>query len=117
MLEYWFPLADIPRTRELGTWCDGVTELEIISNARRIFLVNGVGWFPHFLAPFQLEFHFLRRRETCPERILLRLGFRNELVAANACVSSQRLRRWQLSKRPRRNQDWEVAVELTPGDT
>lgn len=114
MLEFWFPLDDIPLTRKLGTWCDGITTLEITSNSRCSFSIAGIGYFPTYLAPFELEFHFAKRRDIDPISIVLRLGFRDGLMPANR---EGPLRMWKevvaLSKRPQRNSDWAVAVELT----
>ncbi|MEM8671966.1 MAG: hypothetical protein AAGG48_30895 [Planctomycetota bacterium] len=115
MIEHWFPFADIPLTRKLGTWCDGISTLEIASPSRLSFLLAGVGWFPTYLAPFELEFHFPRSRDTHAHCIILRLGFRGRLFNANdRHVPTTRDDAAAFARRPQRNQDWAVAVELTP---
>jgi len=115
MLEFWFPLADIPLTRKLGTWCDGITTLDISSNSHCSFSLAGVGYFPTYLAPFELEFHFANRRDIDPSSIVLRLGFRNGLMPANATGDpSTKNDAAAFANRPQRNSDWAVAVELTP---
>jgi hypothetical protein len=74
MLEYWFPFSDIPFTRQLGTWCDGIPLLTVSLVKRTIFLVTGVGYFPDQFWPFEICFHFPHRRSLQPRMIELRFG-------------------------------------------
>ena len=114
MLEHWFPFGDIPMTRKLGTWCDGISSLEVSSSSRLSFLLAGVGWFPTYLAPFEVEFHFPQRFDTTTISIVLRLGFRDRLFAANFHgTPSANDDVTAFASRPRNNRDWALAVELT----
>jgi hypothetical protein len=99
-------------TRSRGIWCDGVLQLSIARLHRLGLAISGVCYCPHELAPFELEFHFERRRDLVPLRTVLRFGDlghgRNGAMhtsAKNAVVI--------VANRPKRNQDWAVAVELT----
>ncbi len=109
-----FHLIDFTRAR--GIWCDGVIELAISRLDRQAFLLSGVGYFPNELAPFEIEFHFARRRDRQPTRTIIRLGW----------ADSEGEIRWKTKKRnvsgistshPTSLKDWAVAVEVTPGET
>jgi hypothetical protein len=100
-------------TRSRGIWCDGVVELSIRQMNRRAFVIVGIAFAPSQLAPFEIEFHFTRRRDKEPLRAIVRFGgceddgevhWHSNLKNAAAT----------LAKRPKCDRDWAVAVELTP---
>jgi hypothetical protein len=114
-IEYYlggvFQVIDFTRFR--GIWCDGVLELCVEKITRCSFMVTGISFSPSLLAPFEIEFHFSRRRDTDPVRTIIRFGDRDtdgEIYwhrnSANAATI--------VANRPKRNRDWAVAVELTP---
>ena len=66
IIEFWFPFSDIELTRKHNIWCDGIPLLKIESLGRVSFRVAGVGYFPIYFAPFELDFLFRNRRDTLP---------------------------------------------------
>lgn len=103
-------------TRDQRIWCDGVLALSITRPHRRMFLLVGVAYSPNALAPFEVEFHYARRRDTLPTKSIVRFGFADRTKAheqrykvANALGFAEQL----LQTRPKTNQGWSVAVELT----
>lgn len=114
LIEFWFPFTEIEYTMRRGTWCDGIPLFHITEIDRTTFQIAGVGYFPHQLAPFELDFHFLHRRDATPQAIILRLGH----ILRERDQSCVRNKHPQLifDSRPRSNSDWAVAVELTEDD-
>ena len=110
MLEYWFPFSEIEETMRLGTWCDGIPLLTVEQIDRVTFFLSGVGNFPYQLAPFELEWHFVNRRDLKPASIVLRLG----PVAQENQQTSRHNRNVEhvFRLRPKQNCDWMIAVEL-----
>lgn len=109
------PFSQIEFTRKLGTWCDGVTELNLFDLGRTAFLIVGVGTFPDALSPFELEFYYKKRRDLMTTRIVFRFGMLDsdwQLRKFPPTKSAENL----LSQRPSHAKDWAVAVELTPDD-
>lgn len=108
MLEYYlcgvFQLIDY--TRSQGVWCDGVAEFAIKKNGRQSFLIVAAAYCPNSLAPVELEFHFPERRSCRATRIVVRY---DEPTDGSSTYASK-----VISKRPTSNQEWAVAVELTP---
>jgi hypothetical protein len=115
MVEFYlsgvFQLVEFTRSR--GIWCDGVFELSIRQIGRRAFVIAGIAYGPSRLAPFEIEFYFDRRRSEQPVRAIVRFG---------ACEKDGEIH-WHtnrnraaaiLAKRPKCDQEWAVAVELTP---
>ena len=105
IIEFWFPFTLIEHTRKQGAWCDGIVLLNVTDLQRTAFMVGGVGYFPQKLAPFELEFHYQNRRDLLTTKIALRLG--NSSLSNKAPDTIY-------DRRPRGNQQWPVAVELTP---
>jgi hypothetical protein len=70
MLEYWFPFDEIPFTRRLGTWCDGIPLLTVSDLNRNAFALAGVGYFPNEFSPFELDFHYANRRDLLTTKIV-----------------------------------------------
>lgn len=112
MLEYWFPFSEIPFTRQLGTWCDGIPLLTVSLINRTTFLIIGIGYFPYEFSPFELWFHFPHRRSLQPRMIELRFGIldgEGNLLSYSTSRDPSEV----LAKRPVSLQQWAVAVELT----
>ena len=116
MLEFWFPFSDIEFTRTRGIWCDGVPLLEIIELNPASFLIFGVGYFPHDLTPFELEFHFNSRRELQPDSIILRFGLLDHNGGLRL-IGHHKHPTYIMNLRPKTNSEWAVAVELTEPET
>ncbi len=112
MLEYWIPFSKIEYTHSLGIWCDGIPLLTVASIHRTAFLVVGVGYFPDALSPFELEFHYKHRRDLYTTKVVFRFG-----IASGRSFSRHEDPNIILMHRPRVDQQWAVAVELTPLDT
>jgi hypothetical protein len=114
MIEFYLSgiFQQLEFTRSQGIWCDGVVELSIRQMNRRAFVIVGIAFAPNRLAPFEIEFHFDRRRDKEPMRAIIRFGgceddgeihWHTNLKNAAAI----------LAKRPKFDRDWAVAVELT----
>ena len=110
MIEFWFPFSEIEYTKQRGTWCDGITLLEIAAIDRTTFRMAGVGYFPRQLTPFEIDFDFLKRRDTTPQTIILRLG--NVLHERQQSSGQNKHQQDIFDSRPKHNSDWAVAVEL-----
>lgn len=113
MLEFWMPFAEIEFTRKLGTWCDGIPLLRVADLHRTAFTITGVGYFPHQLSPFELEFHYEHRRDLITTKVLFWFGILDgggQLCTFPATKDPNTI----LSQRPKHVKDWAVAVELTP---
>lgn len=113
MLEYWMPFSEIEYTRKLDIWCDGIPLLHVADLNRTAFTITGVGYFPHELSPFELEFHYQNRRDLSTAKVTLRFGMldgtgRLRTFATNKDPSTI------LGQLPQHVLDWAVAVELTP---
>jgi len=113
LLEYWFPFHEIPYTRKLGTWCDGIALLTVKDLSRTAFTVYGAGYFPYAFSPFSLDFHYRNRRDLLTTRIVLRFGFAGRDGGLHTFRNNVSYRE-VLSKWPRDIHEWAVAVELTP---
>ena len=113
LIEFWFPFSEIEYTRQRGTWCDGISLLQITAIDRTTIQIAGVGCFPHDYAPFEIDFHFSNRRDAVPRSMILRLGS----IAHESHQSGRHNRNPHtiLASRPSMNADWAVAVELTDG--
>jgi hypothetical protein len=85
--------------------------MEIAAISRTAFRIIGVGYFPHQITPFELEFHFSKRRDMTPQKIILRLGHvsHERYQTVGHAKHPQNI----LDSRPAINSDWAVAVELT----
>ena len=103
-------------TRSHGIWCDGVTELSIRKLNRRAFLIAGAAFSPHHLAPFEIEFHFDRRRDQRPSRTIIRFGERDR-DGSIRWHRNDKNAATMVANRPTENRNWAVAVELTPNET
>ena len=116
LLEFWFPFEEIALTRRLGTWCDGIPILRLQDFNRTAFVMAGVGYFPNDFSPFELEFHYNKRRDRLTSRIVLRFGISNHEggLKTFACSTAPEQ---VLARSPRQVRDWAVAVELTPQRT
>ena len=112
VLEYWFPFDEIPLTRSLGIWCDGIPLVTVSDLSRNVFALAGVGYFPYDLSPFELDFHYENRRDLLTVKIALRFGIDDggSLRTFRSSVSPEKV----LSHRPREIRGWAVAVEFTP---
>ncbi len=102
-------------TRSRDIWCDGIVGLRIERTSRLSIVVCGVAYCPHDWAPFELEFHFKRRRDIEPLKVVLKFGELNsggELLTHSRSKSPEAI----LARRPNLNRDWAVAVELTPDE-
>lgn len=107
----------VPVAQSNGWWCDGVVELSITKLSRTSFRIAGAAYCgnaaPCYLAPFEHEFHFAKRRDPQPARVIVRFGE----VNANGSI---RLRKHHknaaliATNRPTQERDWAIAVELTP---
>ena len=109
-----FHLIDFTRSR--GIWCDGIIELSIARINRRAFLITGVAYAPNELAPFEIEFHFARRRDHEPARTIIRFGELDpdgEIKWHTNAKDAATI----VANRPQIDRDWAVAVELTPAET
>ena len=105
-----FHLVEFTRSR--GIWCDGVVELQIEKTKRCSFIIVGAAWCPNSLAPFELEFHFDRRRDPLPVRSIVRFGRVNnhKQLQSYGQKSAAKI----VATRPTTIQDWAIAVEMTP---
>jgi len=113
LIEYWFPFTDIEFTRKRGIWCDGIPLLTIASNERLSFTLAGVGYFPHDLSPFELEFRFHKRRDLEPASIVIRFG-KIDGIGNLVKYGQSKHPSHILNVRPVTNTEWAVAVKLTP---
>ena len=116
-LEYYlcgvFERVEFTRSREI--WCDGIINLSIEQLNRRAFRLTGVAYSPTQLAPLEIEFHFDQRRNTEPNRVVVRFG---ELDSNGEIRwhAQDRFAGTIVANRPRRDRDWAVAVELTDAE-
>lgn len=112
-LEFWMPFELIDSAKQDGLWCDGIALMTVSDINRTAIRVSGVGYFPHSLAPFEIEFHWAKRRDLQTTKIVLRVGF----APASRVRGLSRIQTDPaelLSHRPTDDQDWAIAVELTP---
>lgn len=116
LLEFWFPFDEFPLTNRHGIWCDGIPLLVLTVINRTAIKMAGVGYFPYYYAPFELEFHFKHRRDRRPVRIVFRFGVAGDSggIGTNYIARSPEK---MFSKSPRHDRDWAIAVELTPENT
>jgi hypothetical protein len=105
----------VPVAQSHGWWCDGVIELSIEKLNRTSFLIAGAAYCENsaagFLAPFEIEFHFAKRRDPGPARIIVRFG---ELDHHGSIRTTQENPTVIAASRPTQDRDWVIAVELTP---
>lgn len=66
------------------------------------------------MAPFELDFDFLKRRDLSPQAITLRLGSVSH--ERDQCSVQSKHPQYIFDNRPKSNSDWAVAVELTESD-
>ena len=95
-----------------GIWCDGIVELSIKHLNRCVFLLYGVAYCPDKLAPFEIELYFAKRRDLEFQRVIIRFG-EHDPIAGIRFPENQVNVDAIVQNRPRTNQDWAVAVELT----
>lgn len=100
------------RSGSKGWWCDGIVDLEVEKLARTTFRIAGVAYYPYLLAPFEMDFHFSRRRDLKPICIIFRFG---ELTFHGSIRVHENYNRRDciLRNRPTRDCDWFIAVEFT----
>jgi hypothetical protein len=96
---------------------DGVLELSISQTAPTSFLIVGAAiWLDHsiefYVAPFELEFNFAAPNEIEPERCIIRFGV-EEPSGNIRRIPYDRMAARVVFKRPKRNQDWAFAIELS----
>jgi hypothetical protein len=107
----------VPVAQSNGWWCDGVMELSITKISRTSFRIAGAAYFgnsaPCYLAPFELEFHFAKRRNPEPARVIVRFGELGPNGSIRLC-KYPRNAALIATNRPRQERDWVIAVELTP---
>ncbi len=109
-----FQLIDFTRSR--GIWCDGVIELSIMKISRCSFLTVGAAYAPTHLAPFEIEFHFGRRRDHVPLRTIIRFGKRGPDSEIQWYANTKNAATI-VANRPQYDRDWAIAVELTSTET
>jgi hypothetical protein len=109
-----FQLVDFTRSR--GIWCDGVVQLSISKINRCAFRLIGVAYAPNNLAPFEIEFHFARRRDHQPLRTIIRFA-EADPNGEIQWHSNQKNAATILANRPHCDRNWAVAIELTPAET
>lgn len=113
LLEFWIPYSDIPFTRKHNAWCDGIPLLRVTDLNRTAFLLAGVGYFPNDFSPFELEFHYAKRRDMLTKKIVFRWGIvdgRGKLITFGTNKDPSTI----FDKLPTQNRQWAVAVELMP---
>jgi hypothetical protein len=104
----------VPAARSLGWWCDGVLSLSIARPSRLSIRVAGTAYLDSCgVGPFELEFHFARRRGVQPTRIMLRCGHRDQLETT-AWRTKLKNAAAIVRARPPRDDEWAIAVEFTP---
>lgn len=103
-------LKSVAVTRSKGTWCDGVLEQSIFKLSRLELAVAGACFCPNEVAPFEIVFHFAKRRDLVPLRTVFCFGDLRRWERSWRIQEAQAL----VQKRPRKYCDWLVAVELTP---
>jgi hypothetical protein len=101
-----------------GWWCDGVVELSISQPSDHSFLIVGVAYWaessrsPFYLAPFEMDFELTMLDAIQTERIIVRFGSLDHTGQIKR--NSLRTSTWLLvQRRPKRNEDWAFAVEIT----
>jgi hypothetical protein len=100
-----------------GWSTDGVFELSIIQTATNSFLIVGAAiWMDHsmrfYVAPFELEFYFAAPNELEPKRCIIRFGV-EEPSGHIRRVPYDAFAARIVYNRPKRNQDWALAIELS----
>jgi hypothetical protein len=101
-----------------GWWCDGVVELSISQPSDHRFLIVGVAYWAEssrstfYLAPFELDVQLTLLGAIQTEQIIVRFGSLDH--ARQIKRSSIETSAWLLvQRRPKRNEDWAFAVEMT----
>ena len=95
-------------------WSDGVIHLEVHQRTLESFQLLGVTWIDCWgLAPFEIDVELYPLDDSCFAKTIIRLGTLDE--AGRPQVFNRKENPSSiLEKRPRRNQDWAIAIELTP---
>jgi hypothetical protein len=101
-------------------WCDGVLELSVTQTTPTSFLIVGAAiWAdarehssPFYIAPFELEFFFASPHEPEAERCIVRFGVEEPSVDIRR-IPYDRMAARVVYNRPKRNQDWAFAIELS----
>jgi hypothetical protein len=100
-------------------WCDGVLELTVSHlNPTNFQIVGLVIWAfaspnPHFfIAPFEIDLNFTISEAAEANRIVVRFGA-TENTGGIQCVPYSDLAVRLVESRPKRDQDWAFAIELT----
>jgi hypothetical protein len=106
-----------PTTQTRGWWCDGALELSISQMAPTSFMITGAaiwaqGSSSFYIAPFEMEFYFLSPGELDPERIIVRFGVAEPPENIRR-VAYGRFATPIVQRRPTRNQDWALAIEIS----
>lgn len=97
-----------PFARSQGWWCDGVVDLAVDRLERTAFCINGAAWNPGKLTSFQLEYHFLKRRDLVPHRVLFRFA---EMDHRHQ-IQKYPPRRVNTSPESLRNRKWAIDIEI-----
>lgn len=103
-----------------GWWCDAVYDYSIAWRERTMFRIVGVAdWggagraFGGFLlAPVEFEMHFRSVGELDPARVIARFGAADEFGEIRTIPLGTAIDR-VLADRPKRDEDWALAIELT----
>jgi len=99
----------------LSDWSsDGVIHLEINQITLESFKLLGVTWIDCWgVAPFEIDVELYPLDDICFAKTIFRLGTLDDQGRPNLFDRDTHPVR-VLEKRPRHNQDWAMAVELTP---
>jgi hypothetical protein len=97
-----------------GWWSDGVVLLEIHQVEPDIFKLLGVTWIDSLgIAPFEIDVELSPSLDSHFTKTTFRIGVLDDY--GNPKILDRRMDvRRVLEMRPRHNQDWAMAVELTP---
>lgn len=105
----------IPQAQAPGLWCDGVIDLEITKLNRTTFRIIGAAYLTRnnacWLAAFELEFYFEKRRDGVAQKLIFRI---HPVCAPNDSQHRHDRRTELLANRPRQDRDWAIAVTITP---
>jgi hypothetical protein len=97
-----------------GWWSDGVIHLEIHETAPDSFKLLGVTWIDCLgTAPFEIDVELNSRDDSHFAKTVFRIGVLDD--SGRPKIVDRRFdARSVLERRPRRNRDWAMAIELTP---
>ncbi|MCA9150889.1 MAG: hypothetical protein KDA92_16370 [Planctomycetales bacterium] len=126
LLGIWLasPLLENPVKWNRGWWPDGIVHLELDKRDNKLVVASGVTiWvdnnarqhaYGDFLAPFEIEFYFASPSSFRFRKTVVRFGIRDGKDGIEKCPYSRipHVRRQIFEKRPRRNSDWALAIEI-----